>query len=172
MRPDGVVAVSAEFSSSNLYGGIKFPDSADGHCQFSIPGSFALADGNLTGMRFRFTTESANGGSPMVDIRVRMGSYADFESVAAATLDENLVTSVAATAYLMTPASLQFPTPIPFTREDTIIVRIDREATSGSDNAVGNWFLFGIILEYTSYGPNFAADDLYDVSPPFNPAFP
>ena len=60
--------------------------------------------------------------------------------------------------------TINLSTPLSFEKDETIVCRLYRRGSNGSDTAVGSFDLLGININYESDGPNSGGSGPYDIS--------
>ena len=159
-RPDGTVA-NLVAVAGNLWPAVNFPESAVGYAAVAIPNLFDWSDGNITDITFVFTSDGTSAGNVVFQIRAL--TPANLAALGTPAVNENATVSVNATATVANQRKHTLATPISFSRDDSLLLRIDRLPSDAGDTHTDNIKFFGAILHYTAEGPDSAGSGTYDV---------
>ncbi len=162
LREDGVVALKGLHAS--MWAAVLFPNSVTGSAYFNLPQNYDWHDGEVTGIELVFSTDTANT-SANARMRVRGSSLATGEATATPSLDQSFTVSVNDTANRINKATLTFSTALTYTKNDTVLFRLDRPGGDALDTMIGDFELLGLNIIYQSTGPNFSGGGPYDVGP-------
>lgn len=151
-------AVAAQWVGWNL------PDGAYSTIGTIIPPPFAWNNGTLTTLRIYFSTDTANT-SKQWRANVAVSTAPTGVSISAPESDVSYNISVPDTQNRIT--SYDVPLNLSYTKDDFILIRIQRDGTHVNDTALGNIQIVGATLYYTGTGPDSAGSGTYAVTLPY-----
>jgi len=161
-RPDAAVCTSALYAG-NLWSTLRFPESATGFANVTIPKIYDWNDGSITSIDFIFGTDGTSAGN--VVFKIRAITPGQLATVATPTVDENATLTVNAAVNVNNKRTHTLSTAIAYTNDDLLLLRIDRLPADGADTHTDNIHLFGLVLHYEGTGPNSGGSGPYSVGP-------
>lgn len=162
MRPDGTVCTSVAVVG-NLWSALNFPESSSGYANFSIPKIYDWNDGTIESIDFLFTTDGTSAGN--VVFRIRALTPAQLSGLATPSVNENATLAVNATTNVANKRTHTLATPIAYSNNDALLMRIDRLPADAADTHINNIKLLGLILNFVAEGPDSGGSGPYDVGP-------
>lgn len=141
---------------------IQQPKSASSKVTAMIPADYDLANGNIVGFEFNYSTNTAGGGNLYIRFRVSCPALLTSGSVVTPTLDYT-VAIPQATQYVNTKYYVPIVPNIPYLNGSAILASVERLPANALDTATGEVCNMGIRLNYVSLGPDSPGSGTYIV---------
>lgn len=108
--------------------------------------------GDVTALNLRFAMDSNNTSDDVV-IRVRMQSRTDSDGVTTSESDDSFTITVLDTLSVLGVYTVTLGTKLPFAKDDTVFIRLERLGADGSDTAAGIVKFVGADIHFEADGP-------------------